>query len=139
MAEPINSKHFNQTANFVSQHFVIELAADVGLDDILIPDFWKSASSKLHRLDVVTLLGGRDGLDIDIRIVAVGLGYCVARVIREMPKIADVAALDEGDQADRTAYIPGKKWAAYHGGDLVSSGHSSRADAEAALADAVAG
>jgi hypothetical protein len=131
----VDAKQFLKSAVHVEPRFVYELPETHTYEDITAPEYWRSVAEKLPRLTVVTCLGGADNLDIDLRCLGSSQGYCVMRVIREMPATKSGASTPEAAEP-RVEYRPGSKWCAVDRlGAVIKGGLSSRSEAEEALAN----
>jgi hypothetical protein len=133
MSKTANGKQFKVDGQ-VSRHFMYELNADETMLDVVSPEFWKTLTSKIGQYDVVTCIGGKDSIDVDLRCMGVANGYCIMRIIREAPAIR---AGDVGTQNTEThiEYRPGRKWCVIgRDGTERSSGHNDRDAANAAMA-----
>lgn len=109
MTSYVDPKQFTKSAAFVEQKFVYELPEFTTMEDVIRPDYWKPVSDRIKRLAIVTCIGGADGIDIDLRCIGVGNGYCVMRVIRMAP--TDSEFEDEVRAGERRVeYRPGHQW-----------------------------
>lgn len=134
MAKVADTRQFNRGgAAFVEQKFVYELPDDVGISDVLRPEYWRPVSDKITRLAIVTCIGGADNIDVDLRCMGVAQGYCVMRLIRTTPELLfdDDLAIS---QSRRVEYRPGLKWCVVDkDNSIMESGFASRDDALIAL------
>jgi hypothetical protein len=123
-----DARQFDKAANYVIAHYIIELTHETGLEDLLRPDFWKNVHAKLPRFSIVTCIGGKDQLDVDLRVMATGLGYCMMRVIRTAPPAHTIAEVRTSERAVK--YIPSRRWCVVgKDGGVIISDLSSREEA----------
>ena len=100
---------FTKGAVFVEKRYVIELPNDHTLQDCLRPDYWKTVTEKISRLAVITVLGGADDLDVDLRCIDKGNSFAIMRVIRMMTANDESSPeLQVGQR--RVEYRPGFEW-----------------------------
>lgn len=107
-----DSKAFTPNAAQVEQRSFLELSYDIGMEDILRPDFWRPISGQISKHGIVTVIGGCDNVDADLRCVDSGNGYCIMRVIRQAaaPELSrDTHTAAEGR---RVEYRPTHGWCA---------------------------
>ncbi len=100
---------FVKEAVYVEKRYVVQLPNSHTLQDCLRPDYWKPVASRISPLSVVTVLGGADDLDVDLRCVDRGGSFCIMRVIRMMtPPQEAIANLKIGKRC--VEYRPGFEW-----------------------------
>lgn len=125
-------KQFTKTAEYVYSHYILELTHDIGLEDLMRPDFWKNVASKLKRLSIVTCIGGKDRLDVDLRVMDSGPGYCMMKVIRTAPQQNEIVETLESDR--HVGFLPGRGWCVLgKDGGLLMEGLSNREEASERL------
>jgi hypothetical protein len=127
-----DQRQFTKSEVFLVKRYLLELPNDQGLEDIMRPDYWRHVAEQIKRLSVVTVVGGKDDLDVDLRCMASGTGYCMMRVIRSAPREALIDTVAEGKR--RVEYKPSFKWAIIgHDGGILFPGYDTRDDAQRAL------
>lgn len=97
-------------ASHIEKRFILEIPNEHSLADVLRPDYWKNVSANIKRLSVVTVIGGKDNIDVDLRCVSVGHGYCMMKVIRQAPTAETAVQSETVLGAPHIDYIPGYKW-----------------------------
>lgn len=124
---------FNRGAVFVEKRYVVRLPNDHTLTDVMRPDYWKPVAAQIPPLSVVTVLGGADGLDIDLRCVDRGGGFCIMRIIRMMTSVDESAPeLAYGER--RVEYRPGFGWTVIgHDNGILRHGFATQALANECL------
>lgn len=130
----VDAKQFTKGAVFVQQSFIYEMPSNVSLADIMRPDYWKPVSDTIKRLAIITCIGGVDNIDVDLRCIGVGKGYCVMRLIRTAPSDESVIEVTVPTES-RVEYLPGHQWCVIGEDDeVITDGYESRSDAMSALA-----
>lgn len=133
MSKYADVKQFNRIASFVEERFIYELPEEVGLSDVMSPHFWRSVSDKIKRLSVVTCIGGKDDLDVDLRCIGSGQGYCVMRMIRSAVNDEGYEELPPSGER-HVEYRPALNWCVIDvDGSVIESNHKTREDATASL------
>lgn len=105
-----DSKAFTPNSAHIEQRSFLELPYDVGIEDILRPDFWRPIAGQISKHAIVTAVGGRGDIDVDLRCIDSGNGYCIMRIIRraETAKLPRDVHVTSGER--RVEYKPTRLW-----------------------------
>jgi hypothetical protein len=75
----LSASALNHTADYARDSYHVEVDNDVTLDDILRPAFWAHHISKLRKNALIDVVRADGSLDVQLRVVEVGIGYAKMR------------------------------------------------------------
>ncbi len=90
----------NKAAEFDRQYWHVTVDDDVTLADILKPAFWAHHAAKLSKMALIDVVRHDLTLDVQLRVVNVGVGYAVVRPLRVFEDEAAVSARMEREAID---------------------------------------
>lgn len=119
-------------AHYVRLNMVANVPAGTTLQDVTTPSYWSNHCQRMKRHALIEVLSEDGELDCVLRVLDLGPTFAKMRVLNVYaePKAAKTKRSTEAVEV--TYGGKNDRWRVLHLGEVVSSGHETRSDAEKA-------
>jgi len=132
-----------RTAEYNRDYWHIVVDPDVSINDIMRPNFWAHHVSSLKPMDLVDIVSADMTIDMQLRVIAKGIGYVEMRPLRVfIDESRSDAAGEDADNGERDTipegylvnFAPSHRWRVLTADprEIVSKNHMTEKEAIAA-------